>query len=405
MFGRFGYPEPESDVKNNNQTGLMPDFFPYHPRTGPTVKNASGGLRVMVFSDAIASRNGVGSYYADLVDHLNDHVAHAGLVSPGTGGSDFTHELTFPLPGDSTQRIYLPRISRVWERVKKVSPDVIVVPTPGPYGLLGLAMACYLKIPLCAGFHTRYEKLTGLYWTAVSRGVSRISIKCLNRLFFLSSACVVANSREMIQEAQRQGAIHAEMIGTPIARAFLGQSFGAPESEINSVCYAGRLAPEKNIRAVLDAARELTHIRFTIAGDGPLRNEVAIIAESTSNIDYVGWVSRREVKSFIDGSEMLILPSREEAFGTIALEAMARRRLVLVSERCGILNWSDLASGVYSIKITESLADAIKRVSKKPFSEKIEKTERAYQAAVSFNRDTVCQWVGLLSDIADNGRK
>jgi glycosyltransferase involved in cell wall biosynthesis len=362
-------------------------------------------LKVLFISDATASRNGVGSYYADLVDHLAHFIEQAELISPGAKPENYTHKKTLPLPGDPTQRIYLPWAGRVWERVKNVSPHVIVVPTPGPYGLLGLAIACYLKIPLCAGFHTRYEKLTGLYWTAVSRGVSRISIKCLNRLFFLSSVCVVANSREMIQEAQRQGAIHAEMIGTPIARAFLNKSFDIPAYEVNSVCYAGRLAPEKNIRAVLDAARELPHIRFTIAGDGPLRNEVAGTAESTSNIDYVGWVSRREVKTFIDGSEMLILPSREEAFGTIALEAMARRRLVLVSERCGILNWSDLASGVYSIKSTESLADAIQRISKKSFPERLEKTKRAYQAAVSFNRDTVCQWVGLLSDIADNAQQ
>lgn len=337
-----------------------------------------------------------------MVDHLNDHGGHAELVSPGAEGRDFTHELTFPLPGDPTQRICLPRAGRVWEKMKKVAPHVIVVPTPGPFGLLGLAMACYLKIPLCAGFHTRYEKIAALYWAGAFSGVSRILIQCLNRLFFRSSACVVANSREMIREAQRQGAIHAEMIGTPVARTFLSPPLGAPAAEVSSVCYAGRLAPEKNIRAVLEAARALPHIRFIIAGDGPLRDEVAARAQSESNIDYAGWVSRQGVVSVMDRADILLLPSEEEAFGTIALEAMARRRLVLVSAGCGILNWPDLAPGVYAMHSGEGLSDAIVRIASIAGKDRRQKAEAAHAAANAFHHRTIRQWLALLESICGN---
>ncbi len=352
-------------------------------------------LRVLVLSDAIASRNGVGSYYADLVDHLADYIDHAELLSPGAYPEDYAHEMRFPLPGDKTQQLYLPKVSWIWKKVKKVAPDVIVIPTPGPYGLTGFAIAKYLGIPLFSGYHTQYDKLTDIYWTTAFSGFSRFYMKSLNRIFFKSSAVVVGNSQEMIDGAIADGAQNVEMIGTPIAKPFLAAPFVPLSSKLSSVCYAGRLAQEKNLAHVLDAAQKLPHIRFTIAGDGPLRDEVASKAAAAANIDYVGWVSRGEVKAVIDGSQMLLLPSKVEAFGTIALEAMARRRLVVVSERCGILNWPELAPGVYAIESDETLADAIDRVSKKSFSDRLEKAEIAHQAAVNFNHQTLRQWVNL----------
>jgi len=377
----------------------MQDVWPVQSNPMPMGTAAAGRLRLLFFSDAIASRNGVGSYYADLVAHLKDHVAHAELVSPGSDTADYVHELTFPLPGDPTQRVYLPLVGRIREKVKTVAPHGIVIPTPGPYGLLGFLMARYLGIPICAGYHTRYEKLTDLYWRSAFSGVSRIYMKWLNRLFFRSSSRVVANSGEMVREAARDGAIHAEMIGTPIARTFLAPPFPPLSSDLRSVCYAGRLALEKNIRDVLDAARALPHIRFTIAGDGPLRGEVAACAAQASNIEYVGWVSRQGVASVMDRADMLLLPSEVEAFGTIALEAMARRRLVLVSGSCGILNWPDLAPGVYAMDSGESLTDAVSRIASLPYEERRQKADTAHAAARAFNEQTIGQWLALFDSI------
>lgn len=362
-------------------------------------------LKVLFLSDAIVSRNGVGAYYADLVDHLTDSIGHAELLSPGVYPEDFAHDWTFPLPGDATQRLYLPKVGRIWQRIKVMDPDVVVIPTPGPYGLTGFAIARYLGIPLCSGYHTQYDKLTDIYWTSVFSGFSRFSMKLLNRLLFKSSAVVIGNSREMIEAARADGAQNVEVIGTPIARSFLAPPYAPLSSKLSSVCYAGRLASEKNLAAVFEAAERLSPIRFTIAGDGPLRDEAAFKAETTPNIEYVGWVSREGVKTVIDRSQMLLLPSHVEAFGTIALEAMARRRLVLVSGSCGILNWPNLASGVYAIEDDESLADAISRVSKKSFSERLEKAETGRQAAASFNHQTLRQWLDLFVAIASAARQ
>ena len=357
-------------------------------------------LKVLFLSDAAAGRNGVGSYYDDLVEHLADHMVHAELVSPGAEGDPCTHEFTLPMPGDATQRLYLPRVTRVWQKVKEVAPDLIVVPTPGPYGALAFVIARYLNIPICSGYHTEIGQLSDMYWRAGFSSFARFYMKSVNRLLFGSSAVVVGNSEKMIHDARNDGAFRVKMIGTPIAGTFTDDSATPLSANLSTVCYAGRLAPEKNIQEVLEAARVLPETRFLIAGDGPLRDMVTEAARSAPNIDYVGWVSRHGVKQVIDDSDMLLLPSRVESFGTIALEAMARRRLVLVSNNCGILNWPDLAEGVYAIGPEESLADAVKRISDKPVCQRLQKSETARRTALEFNRKTLSQWVDLFCSVS-----
>ena len=361
---------------------------------------SKSGLKVLFLSDAIAGRNGVGAYYTDLVEHLADHLEHAELVSPGSAGSECAHKFTLPMPGDATQRLYLPRVTRVWHKVKTVEPDLMVLPTPGPYGALGFAIARRLDIPICSGYHTEIDQLSQMYWNSVFSSFGRLYMKSVNRLIFRSSAVVVGNSEKMIHGARNDGAYRVKTIGTPIAGTFTADPPSPGATDLSTVCYAGRLAPEKNIREVLEAARSLAGIRFLIAGDGPLRDMVTEAARSCPNVEYMGWVSRSGVKQVIDDSDMLLLPSRVESFGTIALEAMARRRLVLVSNNCGILNWPDLAEGVYAIGPEESLADAVKRIADEPVSQRLQKSETARRTALDFNRKTLSQWVDLFTDVA-----
>jgi glycosyltransferase involved in cell wall biosynthesis len=115
----------------------------------------------------------------------------------------------------------------------------------------------------------------------------------------------------------------------------------------------------------------------------------------------VGWVAREDVKAVIDGSDMMLLPSQVESFGTIALEAMARRRLVLVSVNCGIINWPDLRKGVLVIETGESLADAIQRVTDMEVSARLKKAEHAFNAAKTFNDFTIKQWTDLFYTISE----
>jgi glycosyltransferase involved in cell wall biosynthesis len=253
------------------------------------------------------------------------------------------------------------------------------------------------------GYHTAYEQLTDLYWNPPLSGFSRLYMKALNRLLFSTSDVVIANSTEMIQKAKTDGAHTVEMIGTPIAKSFLCRPTRPIASPPESLCYCGRLTPEKNIPKILKAAKEMPAKKFTFAGDGPLREEVAAAAKTHMNIHYVGWVSREEVRAVIDAADIMLLPSVVEAFGTIALEAMSRQKLVLVAEGCGIVNWPQLNSGICVMQVGESLSQAIERICASDGEDRRQKAQLAYHAAQSFNAVTIKQWTRLFRRIHRTG--
>jgi glycosyltransferase involved in cell wall biosynthesis len=356
--------------------------------------------RVVMVSDAIAGRNGVGTYYEDLAADLGDHLHVVELLCPGRPEAEAVRGPALPLPGDPTQRLYLPRPFALRGRLRALAPDVVIVATPGPYGLAGMRTARRLAVPICAGYHTRYDALTDLYWGRAARWASRHVLRGLNRVLFRASARVVANSEEMRVRAHDDGADAVERVGTPLGRTFVETPVLPPSGELCAVCYAGRLAREKGIEEVLAAARELPGIRFDIAGDGPMRPPVERAAAQLPNVRYRGWLSREDVRERIDAAGLLLLPSAVEAFGTIALEAMVRARPVLISEGCGLLEWPELSEGAYTVRSAESLSQALARVAAEPAAARREVARRARSRALAFAGRTTRQWLTLLTRLA-----
>jgi len=362
------------------------------------VQSTRSELRVVIVSDAQWQRNGVGTYYHDLMEHLQDRVACAQLFCPDKTDRRY-RGLAIPLPGDPTQQLRLPSFFSVYRAIRDLRPDVLVIPTPGPYGLWGALVAKRLGVPICAGHHTRLGRLVELYWKGRLGSIAGRCLQSVSDLLFRYSNVVVANSDEMVESARAAGALKVRLVGTPIAKCFLRSPPAFVSLKLRTVLYVGRLASEKNIESVIDAAKKLPHITFCIAGDGPQRRLVQRAAGHLGNIRYEGWVNREQVVSLMDTSDMLVLPSRVEAFGTVALEAMARRRLVLVSPSCGILDWEGLSGSIFCMREEESLADAIDRVGGLNPQSRREQAETGHAAVQSLNECTMTEWVEVLSDV------
>lgn len=353
-------------------------------------------LRVVIFSDAAPERNGVGAYYHDLIAHLEDQIEHGELICPDSSTHGWRGRLRFPLPGDATQEIALPPVSRIVRHVIQFKPHAIVIATPGPYGLLGLGLGKHLGTRILIGFHTRYERLTGLYWNRLFNAASRSYFGACNRLLFRHGAVVLANSEDMAEVARREGAREVEIVGTPLSREFLKTPPAVLGGELTRVLFAGRLAAEKNVQAVLEAAKLLPSLEFCIAGHGPLHGVIVDHARTLPNLRYLGWLSRAGLRTALDSADLLVLPSHEEAFGTIALEGLARGRNVLVSVGCGILGWPSLERGLFRIREGEHLASAIQRLVSLDYGLRNEKARLGRQAAVQLNGRTLQRWVDIL---------
>ncbi len=355
------------------------------------------GLRVAIVSDAAPERNGVGAYYRDLAEQLRTVGVQVELVAPRFRAGTWYGGLALPLPGDPTQKLLVPPVSLVAKRLERLAPQAVVVPTPGPYGLLGMHLAGRQRATLIVGFHTHFERLTDLFpgWRVRAR-IAQACLTISNRLLFSNSHLVLANSSEMVEIARSIGAVNLDVMGTSIPRRFLEHRVPPLNPRLGKVLFAGRLAPEKNLDAVVAAAEQLPSIEFQIAGDGPLRTWILGEAARLPNLTYVGWVKRHKMMSLIDGVDCLALPSKVESFGTIALEAMARGRLVVTSSQCGINSWEPLSRGLFRMRDDESLADILRRIAGLDQDIRERKAQIARAAAREMNDRNLARWLEVL---------
>ncbi len=310
-----------------SENGHLPDLV------GNVLPN---GLRVVVLSDALQYRNGVDAYYRDLVKHLDAHVESISLLTPNAEDGDLASgRFHIPLPGDSTQNVFFPVPSRINTRIRELNPNVLVSATNGPFGMYGVYLSHRYNLKLIAGYHTHIEALCQMYWGAMLGWITRTCMESQNRILFHRASNVVVNSHNMLEPARQLSSTSVSLMGTPLDSLFLDHPVSKPREQLGSIFYGGRLAPEKNVTAILEAARQLPHLNFTIAGDGPLRRVIEAEAATLPNLDYLGLLQRTTMVNQIDAHDLVVLPSHLEAFGTVALEAMVRQRLVLVSGEVG----------------------------------------------------------------------
>lgn len=108
------------------------------------------------------------------------------------------------------------------------------------------------------------------------------------------------------------------------------------------IAAAGRLSPEKGFDVLLEALavikRKGLHFKAGIAGDGALKvdlqqqiNKLGLEREVT----LAGWVS--DLRSWLSQADIMCVPSREESFGMVILEAFAAGIPVVATDAPGPL--------------------------------------------------------------------
>jgi len=355
-------------------------------------------LRIVVVSDAAPQRNGVGAYYHDLMRYFEPHVAYLETICPKIEGDRWTGGWNFTLPGDATQKFVIPSYFKLKRQIEAAKPDLIIVPTPGVFGIYGARIGKALGVKVVVGFHTWFEKLADLYWGKVQGFFTKGYFEVSNRILFRYGDVVLANSDYMVNVASEIGARRTGVMGTPVAFDFITKPVRAFDPNIRSVLFAGRLAAEKNIQSVIEAAKVMPEIQFSISGDGPERDVIAAAANEIPNLTYLGWQNREQLMDCMDHHDLVVLPSLVESFGTIALEAMARQRLTLVSEDCGITEWPDLAKGLFSYPQEKGLTQALRDVIGMDPALKISKAKAGRQAAKDLNNWSCSLWRDIFTE-------
>lgn len=373
------------------------------PPPFPETAGDASRLRVAIFSDSLPERNGAGAYYHDLSEQLRQRTGGLELFQPAPKKRMLKYAL--PLPGDRTQKLITPNIPRLWNQFNRLQPHLVIAVTPGPFGLLGLYLARRNQTGFITAFHTHFEGLVKMYGDTPFFRVAFWYLKQVNRILCRRSQTVLINNDDLAATVTQLGAPKVDIMGTPVALNFLKAPQAPAPAGLKRVLFAGRLAPEKNLSVILEAARSLPDLEFVMVGDGPLRREMEKAAASLPNLRLTGWLDRQALRGEVDAASLLLLPSHMETFGTVALEAMARGRPALVSENAGIHQWTLLKEALILLRKEDSIADILQDLRQRPPGFWQRTAEAARTAAEALNRQTIEQWEGFIRQYARTGNE
>lgn len=101
-------------------------------------------------------------------------------------------------------------------------------------------------------------------------------------------------------------------------------------------CFKPQKSPQDLIRAAALVTQQFPSVKFMLAGDGVLRNEIERLINElnlTRNVILLGW--RRDIAQLLSLFDILVLTSRWEGLPIVFLEAMAAGKPVIATSVCG----------------------------------------------------------------------
>lgn len=275
-----------------------------------------------------------------------DQVSEAGIVP-----------LLLPsiaLPRYPGLRMGLPAGSQLRRDWQAVAPDVVYVATEGPLGWSALRAARRLGIPVCTGFHTRFDNYAAHYGV----GWATPLVQAYLRRFHRRAVTTLVPTRALAQELAELGIENVSVMRRAVDTALFNparreQKLRAAwkvDDDTPVALYVGRMAQEKNLDLAVRAFRSLQvrvpKARFVWVGDGPMRAELAV-----ANPDFIfaGMRIGEDLARHYASADLFLFPSLSETFGNVTLEAMASGLAVVAFDRGAAHDY--LADGIGGMRV------------------------------------------------------
>ncbi|MHB8603844.1 MAG: glycosyltransferase [Thermoplasmatota archaeon] len=208
--------------------------------------------------------------------------------------------------------------------------DVVHVHTPGPLGLAGILAARRAGIPAIYTYHTRFDESIPHFaptpWAErlVTRAVSRVE-RFIAREVRELLAPTPALAAEIETRLGKPCRAMPSGVDTALFRPLVRAEHAGPR-----FLHLGRLAPEKNVGAVLTAFRTVLagrpDARLAIGGSGPDAARLARRARELGiahAIDWLGFVPEPDLPRVYGEADVYVTASRFETQGLTTLEALA----------------------------------------------------------------------------------
>jgi glycosyltransferase involved in cell wall biosynthesis len=258
------------------------------------------------------------------------------------------------------------RARKAWaEAYRTFRPDILNIQCFGPNGLYGAALARTVGAPLVVTSHG--ETL------ADDRGAFQRSRQLRDglRLAISEAASVTAPSEYVLGDLRRHyglGSAGSQIIRNGVDPIPAGSSSGPPAGEY--LLGVGRLGRMKGFDLLIEAFADADldpAITLVIGGDGPERDRLAALAAArgvANRVALLGPLDPVAVAQRMAGALAVVVPSRAESFGIVALEAWRAATALVMTSRGGAVEFvHDGRDGLLVDPLDrEALVAALRRV-------------------------------------------
>jgi glycosyltransferase involved in cell wall biosynthesis len=247
--------------------------------------------------------------------------------------------------------------------VRRLKPDIVHIHST----FAGLVLR-----PILAFMPSRPKIIYCPHGWAFSRDTSPVSTVMtglLERLLAFQTDRIVCVSNDEFRAAQRAGISEKRLSlvvnGLSTTRKKASSSRLNWESDKFKVLFVGRLDRQKGFDLLIEAADMLKDVAEIRMIGSPVVNSRERI-QLPRNVKMLGWLDRKEIEIQLDLADLTVIPSRWEAFGFVALEAM-RAKKAIVAFRAGALPEivEDGVTGIICQPISaDALCDGLVKASK-----------------------------------------
>ena len=163
------------------------------------------------------------------------------------------------------------------------------------------------------------------------RGVRSLLVRSALKRVAAQAAAVTACSRWALDHAAAIAPALAtgEVVPNGVDVAALAGTGPVPAS--GPILAYGRLVPNKGFDLLIAAMAQLPELQLRLGGNGPEEEHLRSAAEAVGNVELIGRLDRAGVARELAACRLVVMPSRLEPFGMVALEAMAAGRPVVAS--------------------------------------------------------------------------
>jgi len=170
-------------------------------------------------------------------------------------------------------------------------------------------------------------------WCATPAELLVLSDKLIIKFLYSKAKAVVVPSEDMKRDLKLISPnANFQVIPNPLT--FLEVSCSLPKqskSQNMSVLYLGRFSDEKGVDLIPKLANRFSAISFVMVGEGPMKdlleNEKKLL--NLNNLEIIEW---GDSKTYLQNSNLLILPSTSESFGLVVVESWIYGNKVVASQ-------------------------------------------------------------------------